>query len=282
VAAGCILLNCSSHRKIEIPIDRAPYESLQKEALISEIQNQTAEYQKLGAEIHPEKPYLELTLGYLNYQMKSLKEAENYFTKTLASSDSGDSGDFLLREYALYYLGQMKLESGQCKDAGVFHRELLEKYPESAAKNRLEKVWRELCEPKKDLSLPPHLNLYERALKNYRDKNYSIAIRQFQKFLNSVGSGHPKVEPTLEKLFAIYKRLNDKKKQFRYLTLLSRYQKADPQKFPYSPKWLLELAKFHWNREQPQIAQKIYSAFDRLALSSLSFEWLFHSFKNLR
>lgn len=261
MAAGCILLNCSSHGKIEIPIDheRAPFENLQREALVSEIQNQTAEYQKL--EEMTEKPYLELALGYLNYQMRSLKEAENYFTKASALPD------FFLREYALYYLGQMKLEAGKCKEAGVFHRELLEKYPESVAKNRLEKVWRELCEPKKPPSpLPPftreeklskfRLNLYESALKNYRDKNYPIAIRQFQKFLNSVPASHPEVESALEKLLTIYKRRNDKQKQLRYLTLLSRYQKADPRKFPYSPKWLLELAKFQWNQERPEITQK--------------------------
>lgn len=252
VAAGCILLNCSSHGKIEIPIDRPPFENLQREALISEIQNQTAEYQKL--ENPAEKPYLELTLGYLNYQKRSLKEAETYFTK--ASASVGSMGDFPLREYALYYLGQMKLEAGKCKEAGVFHRELLEKYPESVAKNRLEKVWRDLCEPKKPHSPPPLINLYESALKNYRDKNYPIAIWQFQKFLNSVPASHPEVESVLEKLLTIYKRRNDKQKQFRYLTLLSRYQKADPQKFPYSPKWLLELAKFHWNHERPEITQK--------------------------
>ncbi|MEK7790365.1 MAG: transglycosylase SLT domain-containing protein, partial [Deltaproteobacteria bacterium] len=264
---GCILLNCSSHGRIEIPIDRTPFENLQSEALVSEIQNQTAEYQKL--ENLAEKPYFELTLGYLNYlnnsQGRSLKEAENYFTK--ASTSVGSIGNFSLREYALYYLGQMKLEAGKCKEAGAFHRELLEKYPESVAKNRFEKVWRELCESKKlESPLPPltreeklskrHLNLYERALKNERDKNYPIAIWQFQKFLNSVPASHPEVESALEKLLVIYKRQNDKQKQLRYLTLLSRYQKADPQKFPYSPKWLLELAKFHWNHERPEITQK--------------------------
>lgn len=257
MAAGCILLNCSSQGKLEITSDQLPLDHLKKETLLSEIQQKQIQDSALDPR-DPQKPYIELTLGYLHYQKRSPKEAEPYFMKI------SNAPDFPLKDYALYYLGQMKLEARKCKEAEPFHHELSEKYPESVAKNRLEKTWRELCEPKKKSSITSpqeklkqaRLNLYERALKNYQNKNYRLAIQQFQKFLNRVGSDHSHVESALIKLLTMYKRLNNKQKQLRYLELISRHRKADPQKFPYSPKWLLELAKFHWNEERPEITKK--------------------------
>ena len=243
------LLGCSLNTvRVELDLDQQSLHQLPKEdasVLFTSLKNQ-AQNNKTA-----------LQLGYLAFYLKDYKAA-NHYLEPLTSQNNVP-----LKNYVFFYLSKIALEQKDCKRAKSYGRMLEVQAPKSIALQRLAPELSKACEPKVDLTQLTRLerreyikkDLYETALKYYEEKDYKNAISTFETYLNRVHPSHPHVKDALMNLATIYKRQGRKKEFQKTLHALSRFEKADP-KFPYNPRWLYELAKYHWNNDETETTQK--------------------------
>ncbi len=251
----CLLLSCAPSPRETIDLDQLSFHRLTPEELLFYTDKKKEEYENAR---EFEKPHLELALGYLYYQQQKLAQAQHYLLKVW------EKKDFLLKEYAAFYLGRILLDQNQCAEVEHFRNLFKNEYTTSPMALQFDRLWQEsLCKPKpethpktkKEKLAKIKRDLYEAALENYKKKDYAKAIPLFKKFLWRATPNHPEVENVMVRLAIIYKRLDQKNEYLKMLVALSRYRWASKQ-FRYNPKWVFEIAKFYWNLEKIILARK--------------------------
>lgn len=258
VVAGCIFLGCAEHQRIHVNVDYPSLDDIDKSNLSLVIKKRTVHYENLKGESLAIKPQAELTLGYLHYRNKAPQKAIKYFSKTLTYPS------FNLKDYAHYYLAKIDIENEKCEAAKPQIAILNTEFKAELVTKKINSLWQEFCAPQKKLpkriSLKKRkalekLNLFEQGISATKNKRYRAAIKIFKTYLNKAHPKDPNVQKAMIKLASIYKKLRMDKKRLGVLTALSRFKRKSKQ-FPYNPKWLLELAKFHWNKNNLHLTKK--------------------------
>ena len=244
----CLSAGWLTAPKNVLNIDQISLHQLLEQDLTAEISKQKKALFAVGKK---NRPYLELTLGYLYYRKTEYPTAENYFQKVIQHSSSP------FQDYAHFYLGKIAMDHKDCGKTTAFKESLSQKFSDSIAHKRFSALWEASCRPKPEIVPKTRkariqklkLDLYESAVEKFEEKDYSSALFLFHKYLNRVHRDHAHVEDALTRLSIIHKRLRQDRNYLKTIKKLSRYQQAD-KKFPYNPKWVYETALYYWNHEQ--------------------------------
>ena len=253
-----LLTSCATQTvRIEIDTEKINLDTLPSSKLQTEIIQKTKHYLETQDSQSFEKKNLALMLGYLFYQAKDFPKAISYFTLLV------DAKDYPFRDYAFLYLGRMALDEKKCILASSYQKNLEEHYAQTSALQKLTDLITQECRPapaplprsKKERRAKVKQNLFEEASLAFEDKNYKYAIAQFKKYLTKTFREDPQAEEALQKLSIMYKRLGRDEEHLKTLWGLARLKKEDPH-FPYDSKWLYEVVKRYWNKEEILIAKK--------------------------